>query len=300
MSAIQIAVPRIPATQIRRILFATDFSEASRKALPLVAAIARKYGSEIYLANIWFPLPYTMGSPDVPIMFEAEQHKDALERTRKIAESEELAGFPKTVIVEQGDVGEEIEALVRKQNVDLVVLSTHGRTGWKHVLMGSVAEYLLRKLTCPVLTVGPRLSEGLSHEFAFRRILFPTDLSVEARELFPYFASLAAQEGGDIAVVHVLPEETGVNPDAATLAEPLRKDMESVYSRYVPIGCRAEFAITFGDPATRIVDLALARNVGLIGMGVRHASEVVTHFQNTIAYGVVLRATCPVLTCRAK
>lgn len=299
MSTVPVAIPSLPATQLKRVLYATDFSEASRRALPLLSAIAKKYGSEIYIANIWFPLPYSMGSPDAPLAFEAEQAEDALTRTREISESEQLAGVPKTLIVEQGDVGEEIARIVRERSVDLVLLSTHGRTGWKHLLMGSVAERLFRNLRCPVLTVGPRLSERFSREFPLKKLLFAVDFSQESRMVFPLVSSLAAQRNCELVLVHVLPEETGLNPEARRLAEPLRKDMESVYSPYLEKGCKAEFVIDFGDPAKRILDLAQAKNVDLIAMGVRNAPEFVTHFRNTITYRVVLQATCPVLTYRA-
>jgi nucleotide-binding universal stress UspA family protein len=294
-----VAIPTMPAAQLKRILYATDLSEASRKALPLLSAIARKYDSEIYVANIWFPLPYSMGAPDAPLALEAQQSEDALSRTREISESEQLAGVPKTLVVEQGDVVEEIAKIVREQNVDLVLLSTHGRTGWKHLLMGSVAESLFRNLRCPVLTVGPRLSERFSRAFTLKKLLFAVDFSEESRTVFPYVASLASQQDCELVLVHVLPEETGMNPESRRLAEALRKDMESVYSPYLEKGCKAEFVIDFGDPAKRILDLAEIKGVDLIAMGVRNAPEFVTHFRNTITYRVVLGATCPVLTYRA-
>jgi nucleotide-binding universal stress UspA family protein len=288
----------VPAVQVRRILYATDFSEASCAALPLVSAFARQYGSTVYIAHIWSPLPYSMVTPESASTLEDGQERQAQTKASELQASAELAGLRTAVIVEPGDPVEELNRTVCEQNIDLVVLSTHGRTGWKHLVMGSVAEELFRNLTCPVLTVGPCFSKWFSEESQLRSILFPTDLSEESRSVFPYLASLASEYKSDLTVMHVLPEETGTNPDARRLAEPLRKEMEAMFSPHISSRCRAQFVIEFGDTAKSILIIAEGRNVDLIGMAVRKALPISTHFRNTTAYRVVLGAQCPVLTCR--
>jgi nucleotide-binding universal stress UspA family protein len=288
----------VPAVQVRRILYATDFSDASRAALPLVSAIARQYGSKVYIAHIWSPLPYSMVTPESASTLEDGQERQAQTKAGELHASAELAGLRTAVIVEPGDPVEQLNRIVCEQNIDLVVLSTHGRTGWKHLVMGSVAEELFRNLTCPVLTVGPCFSKWFSEESQLRSILFPTDLSEESRSVFPYLASLASEYKSDLTVMHVLPEETGTNPDARRLAEPLRKEMEAMFSPHISSRCRAQFVIEFGDTAKSILIIAEGRNVDLIGMAVRKALPISTHFRNTTAYRVVLGAQCPVLTCR--
>jgi nucleotide-binding universal stress UspA family protein len=288
----------LPKVQVRRILYATDFSEASRAALPLVSAIARQYGSQIYIAHIWPPLQYSMVTPEVVSTLENRQEREAQAKASGLLATTELAGLEATVIVQPGDPVEEVNRVVRQQNIDLVVLSTHGRTGWKHFAMGSVAEELYRSLTCPVLTIGPCFS-GLSENSQVKSILFPTDLSEESRSVFPYLASLASEYQSELTLIHVLPEETGANPDARRLAEPLRKEMESMFSDQISPRCDAQFVIEFGHTAKCILSQAQRRNVDLIGMGVRKAVAISTHLRNTTAYRVVLEAECPVLTCRS-
>lgn len=266
--------------------------------LPLVSALARRYGSEIYLANIAASVPYSMGGA-APAAQETEELNDALAKAKRFAKSPELANLQIKIIVEEGDVTDEISRIVQEQNIDLVVLNTHGRTGWKHLLMGSVAESLLRELGCPVLTVGPRLSKTYSQGLTINTILFPTDLSNEACTAFPYFAGLAADHRSELIIVHILPEEAGVNPDARRLAEPLRQEIRSAYSPFLLPESSADFVIGFGDPAARILELAETRNAALIGMGIRRVPELVTHFRNTVTYRVVLQSSCPVLTIRA-
>jgi nucleotide-binding universal stress UspA family protein len=298
MNALAISPP-VPAVQVKRILYATDFSDASRMALPLISTIARKYGSQVFITNIFPPIPYSMGPPEVLATMENKQRNEAQAKAQDLSNSAELAGLQAAVIVQPGDAVEEIDRIVHDQKIDLVVLSTHGRTGWKHLLMGSVAEELFRKLTRPVLTIGPCFTKVFSEKSRIKTILFPTDLSKESRIVFPYLASLASENKSELILIHVLPEEAGTNPDARVLAEPLRKEMETVFTPHISALCRAEFVIDFGNPAERILALADLRGVDLIGMGVRKAPEFITsHFRNTVAYRIVLGAECPVLTWR--
>jgi nucleotide-binding universal stress UspA family protein len=293
-----LAAPTLPAIRVKRVLYATDFSDASRTVLPVVSAIARKYGSQIFIANICSFVPYTMGSPQTVAAMDDKLRSEAQAKAEELSQAAELAGIQTAVIVQPGDVVDEIDRVVHEQNIDLVVLGTHGRTGWKHLVMGSVAEELFRRLSCPVVTIGPRFSRS-SEKDQVKRILFPTDLSQESRIVSPYFASLAAENEAELILLHILPEETGTNPDARTLAEPLRKEMETIFSPQISPQSHAEFLIEFGDPAVSILLLAQRRNVDLIAMGVRQGAEFLTaHFRNTVAYRVALGAECPVLTWR--
>ena len=159
-----VVIPILPEIAINRILYATDFSDASLAALPLVSTIARSYGSRVFVVNVSTPLPYTMVSPEAA---GALQHKDELETRSKVQQllnTKELAGLSATAVVRSGIPTQELTRLVREQNIDLAILGTHGRTGMKHLLMGSVAEDLFRHLPCPVLTVGPNISKPSMQE----------------------------------------------------------------------------------------------------------------------------------------
>ncbi len=298
MNAPAILVPIVPKIELKRILYATDFSEASRAALSLVSTVARRYGSEVFVANIWAPIPYTLLTPQNASTFNQAQENEARSRAHALLNTKELNGLPTTVIVQAGGPAVELNRIVRKQKIALVIMGTHGRTGFKHLLMGSVAEELLRSLPCPVLTAGPNVSKGSMQGTAIKHILFPTDLSEESQSVFPYLASLASEYAASLTLLHVLPIETATNPDAKSLAEPWRKEIERIFSPQLDPRISAEFLIDFGDTAERILAHAGTGNVGLIGLGVRSAADITTHFRNTVAYRVLLGAHCPVLTSR--
>ena len=292
-----VVIPILPEVTLNRILYATDFSEASLAALPLVSTIARRYGARVFVTNVWTPVPYTMVSPEAAGALQNKDERETRFKVRQLLNTKELAGLSATAIVKAGTPSQELGRLVREKNIDLAILGTHGRTGLKHLLMGSVAEELFRNLPCPVLTVGPNVPKR-SLETQLKHILFPTDLSDESRSVFPYLVSLASEYEASLTLLHVLPVETGANPDARSLAEPLRQEMKSIFSPHIDARCRAEFIVDFGDTVERILAHAQTGNADLIGMGVRHAAEITTHFRNTVAYRVVLQAHCPVLTSR--
>jgi nucleotide-binding universal stress UspA family protein len=300
MNAQVVVVPIVPRIELKRILYATDFSEASLSALPLVSTIARQYASQVFVANIWSPVSYTLVTPENASTVDQAEAGEARAQARALLATRELSSLPVTVIVEPGSPEVELSRIVRQQKIDLVIVGTHGRTGFKHLVMGSVAEELLRTLPCPVLTVGPNVSKRSMESAEIKHVLFPTDLSDESRTVFPYLASLASEYRAVLTLLHVLPIETATNPDARSLAEPLRQEMQKIFYPHIDPRSPAEFVIDFGDTGERILAHAESGKANLIGLGVRRAAEITPHFRNTVAYRVLLGAHCPVLTTRAE
>ena len=201
MNAQAIVVPIVPQIELKRILYATDLSPASLTALPLVSTIARKYGSHVFVANIWTPFPYTVVTPESTTALDIHQEDEVRAEASALLTSKELSGLRATMIVEPGSPAAELSRIVRQQNIDLAIIGTHGRTGFKHLLMGSVAEELFRGLPCPVLTVGPHCSKQAMESAEIRHILFPTDLSEESADRIPLcrFSGLPVQRITDPA-----------------------------------------------------------------------------------------------------
>ena len=135
----------IPAP-IKRILFPTDFSETSMAALGHAERLAANTGAEILVLHV-FPIPDVWGSGGKT----DEVHQTAKEQLADI--QPQMAGVRMQHVAHGGPPGETICWLAQKRNCDLIVLGTHGRTGLAHLLMGSVAEYVVQHAPCPVLTV---------------------------------------------------------------------------------------------------------------------------------------------------
>jgi nucleotide-binding universal stress UspA family protein len=200
------------------------------------------------------------------------------------------------LLLSRGKAAPEIARLADRHNISLVVMSTHGRTGFKHRVLGSVAEEVVRTLRCPVLTVGPRLAERFAKVESMRNILFPTDFSIESLEVFPYLASLAHEYQSRITILHVLSPETAKSPDVKNQAERLREQMKRALVNEISPRCETDYVIDSGDPAETILGHARRIDADLIGLGVRGTSDIARHFHETVAYRILAEAECPVLT----
>jgi nucleotide-binding universal stress UspA family protein len=185
---------------------------------------------------------------------------------------------------------------VHQSHIDLAIVSTHGRTGLKHLLLGSVAEELFRNLPCPVLTIGPKMARQFGATSEIKEILFPTDLSYESGAVFPHLAAVAAEYKSHMTLLHVVPRSHGRNSTDGEQSESLRQAMHRMFCAQIDPRCEGKLIVEAGDPVERILAHARADNVDLIGFGTRKAGEISTHFRNTVPYRVLLEAECPVLT----
>ncbi|MGD0672466.1 MAG: universal stress protein [Candidatus Binatus sp.] len=144
-----------------KIVAATDFSEDSTLALTFAQELAAKFSAEIVLVHVDQPLAPVMMTPELgPAMdvgamgrIAEEQRMLAQKELDKIAGKLREAGLKVKVQLKVGSPFMEILRAAQSENADLIVLGTHGRTGLAHVLMGSVAERVVQKSPCPVLTI---------------------------------------------------------------------------------------------------------------------------------------------------
>jgi nucleotide-binding universal stress UspA family protein len=136
--------------KFQRILFATDFSPASDAALKYAQALARDTGAVLSIVHVEeIPTPYAGGEmllpqPDFP-------NPEIRKMLEAVVPSDKTIKYEHHLVL--GTAAEDIVRIASEQNANLIVIGTHGRTGLKRVLMGSVAEAVMRRATCPVLTV---------------------------------------------------------------------------------------------------------------------------------------------------
>jgi universal stress protein A len=142
---------------LRRILVPTDFSEHSRHALSYGVALAEKFGAELHLLNVfqellvYQPDVVTAGPPvSLPVGALAAAGRAALD---KLIADEHLERLQVHSDVREGSPVEEIVDYAHEHGIDLIVIATHGRGWLAHLLMGSVAEKVVRKAPCPVMAV---------------------------------------------------------------------------------------------------------------------------------------------------
>lgn len=144
-------VPVSPVFELKKILVPVDFSSCSQKALHYAIPFAKKFGAELLLLHVVEPL-VLVGAPEGMTEDVVESTEDVQNRLRGVRESVP-ADIATRTLVRAGSPHFEIIGVAKEFGVDLVILSTHGRTGLEHVLIGSTAERVVRRLGCPVLVV---------------------------------------------------------------------------------------------------------------------------------------------------
>jgi nucleotide-binding universal stress UspA family protein len=284
---------------LTKILVTTDFSPESDRAMDYALALARRYDARIYLAHVLVPDPFLYAEPALAESTYEKVRQAAEQGMADILVSGKLRGIPHEVLLEEGTVWPVLEKLIEKHEIDLVITGTHGRGKVQKVLIGSVAEEIFRQATCAVMTVGPRFKGETAREVELKNILFATDFGAGAEKAAAYAFSLAQEHGARLTLLHVIQEAT------AFTEESVRRQRENYIERMkqlMPAGaenwCKPEFRATFGAAAEEILTMARETNADLIVMGAKARKGLAGHMPVTIAYNVVTKAGCPVLTVR--
>lgn len=155
--------------QVRTILIPTDFSECGNYALSYASSLARTFGASIICLHVIEPIVPTVGysgmTDALPIADISDQLENSAERELpKLAECEECEGLNVEELIVHGEAASEIVRVAQDRQVDLIVVSSHGRTGWGRILFGSTAEAVVRHASCPVLVVKPPPEEVSSKQ----------------------------------------------------------------------------------------------------------------------------------------
>ena len=135
----------------KKIVCPTDFSDGSFRALAEASEMAAQSGAEIYLLHVLGIIPPST-EPGVPEP-QVWRHSDVESELRKLAVPLTSRGIRVQYVVADGDAAEGIVHTAEKVGADLIVIATHGNTGWRHLAFGSVTEKVVRLAACPVLTI---------------------------------------------------------------------------------------------------------------------------------------------------
>jgi CPA2 family monovalent cation:H+ antiporter-2 len=294
--------------EIRRILCPIDFSQTSRHALDHAVAIAKWYRSEITLLNV-MPL-----EPQPPIRLAGTGESDVSfipdrrsmeEELRAWSEPARREGIKADIRVDQGAAASQIVEHARRANTDLLVIGTHGLSGFERFLLGSVTEKVLRKASCPVMTVPP--ASSTTAKIPYKRLLCPVDFSESSLAALRFACSIAKEANADLTLLHVCespPDDERLlrrfeEPTFRQLAEENARDrLEALVTDDLRTWASPSTAIAHGKPYREILSLAEREATDLIVIGVRGPNVFdLTAFGSTTNQ-VVRHASCPVVTLK--
>lgn len=304
---------------VARILCPIDFSEASRHALDEAIVIAQFFNARMTVLHVhsqaYLPVPAYGMPTDVGTLTLSPEDTDRLRQdVEQFVTPARAAGLAVSIVVEPGMPVSHILATAKALPADLIVIGTHGLSGFERLVLGSVTEKVLRKATCPVLTVPPR-AEG-SAAVPFKHIVCAVDFSETSLKALTTALSLAQEADAELTLVHVLEWPSLTTHDIMTAASPelgtagvfdferyrtlLEADAAERLKTLVPAGakewCTPETRILHGKPWAEILSAATARHADLIVLGVRGRHPIDVMLFGSTANQLVRRATCPVLT----
>jgi nucleotide-binding universal stress UspA family protein len=283
-----------PQITLKNVLFATDFEVSASRALPFAVALANQYEAKLYAAHV-IPLEaYALASPQSIDRVLKEAGDFAGYTLNQIIGSLRCRGLRCDVLLGEGNVAEVLEEWVRTYCADLVVVGTISRAGWGKVVLGSVAEEVIREATCPVLTVGPHVTTLASD--GVHSIICATDFSSPSLRALEFALSLAHEYKAHLTLVHVIEPSLRDSPRLAMQQDENR--LRDMIPPQPELLYRPEVIVETGAVADRILNLAADLSADFIVMGVRGAgafAQTASRF-GSIAHRVVALAPCPVMT----
>ncbi len=283
---------------VSNILFATDFSPHSNAALPYALAIAHQFGAKLFGAHVLSSDDFIYPAPEAwPAQLQQEQRlgEEVIARLE-----EQLRGVPHQALSGAGDVWTVVERLVREHDIDLIVVGSHGRTGARKLLMGSVAEKIFRQAPCPVLTVGPKVVDQDNSVAELNRVLLATDFGKASSAAASYAVSLAHEHQARLSLLHVLEQSRPGALSPEPESDLLFRRLQELVPPDSELLSHPDYFIQFGLPADRILQFSCAHEIDLIVIGVHSPDSVsaATHLAHSTAQHIVAHAACPVLTVR--
>jgi nucleotide-binding universal stress UspA family protein len=276
-------------TLIRRILSPVDESSFSERALRHAAALASVYDGELRVVRV---LPQSaMGPANAP------------DRDLEAFVARALSRGGASTLIRTGPVAGEILRHASEWPADLVVMGTHGVSGFRRLLLGSVTEQVVRRASCPVLTVPPHASPGMEGHVAFGTILCAVDFSGASTRALTYALSLAREAAGRLLLLHVLEwfdeeEEPAVTHAFRTSEEDAREELDELLPADVRSWRGLELVVGHGSPYVEVLRVAGDRRADLIVLGEHGRGAIDRTIFGSTAERVVRQATCPVLTVR--
>lgn len=296
----------------RKILIPLDGSPFAERVVAFVRVIANPRTSELLLVHVTQPSQYyAVLVPDamhtVDVTHWQEQAENYLNRMTAELQSE---GYDVTSVMTEGDVASTLCDVADAQNVDLIAMTTHGRSGIEKWVLGSVADRVVRSARQPVFLVRPQ-AEQLPVT-PVRRILVPLDGSLLAEKALPEAISLAKVNSSEIwllqsvefpeywgeeyAGMHALPPIISTEEQEAAARAYLLKMAEGLTAEKIP----TQIVVTTGHAASAISDVVADNDMDLIVMCTHGRSGLSRWVFGSVAEKVVRLAECPVLLIRAQ
>lgn len=278
------------------ILFATEIPPNER-AFNFALAQAREFAADLVIFHAYDTLVVAASETSGIRYYDyASAARTEIKHLEPLAQRTRDAGVKCEVVVRPGLPADQILAYLRERHIDRIVMGTHSPGPIGKLLVGSVAEAVLRSSSVPVFIVGPEVVDGSYRNFVTRTILCAVSFIESSYLVASFAAEVAAQQNARLVLQHVIRPQDRAEVLAARTIEEIDDDLLGL----VPAELRDEISIQTivvpGDPTEELLYQSRAQQADLIVLGAHGASAFAAVARHGMVYKVLAHSHCPVLT----
>ena len=288
--------------RLKSILCPIDFSDFSAAAYQYALSLAEYYKARIvalHVVELWkYPFAdYAAHEADYAKFSRALNEGGEVQLLRFVKEYS-ATGLQPELVVRQGNAPNCILSFAQKENMEVIVMGTHGRRGFDRLVLGSTTDRVMRKAACPVLVVSnpshKALGTGPDGRHRLSRIVYCTDFSNNSERARGYAISLAAEYSAELTLLHVAENSPDLARAEAIIAE-RTQELDKLVSETERKNLNVRSAVRFGQPYEEIVRHATEAQASLIIMTTRGGDAVDRAVFGSTTYRVIQLGPCPVL-----
>lgn len=288
--------------QLRSILCPIDFSDFSAAAYQYALSLGEYYKARIlvlHVVELWkYPFADYAAQEADYARFSRAMNDGGDVRLRRFVNQYPAERVQPELVVHQGNASNCILSFAQKENIEGIIMGTHGRRGFDRLVLGSTTYRVIRKAACPVLVVSntshQALATGPDGRHRLSRIVYCTDFSNNSERAGGYAISLAAEYGADLTLLHVA-ENASDSPKAESILSDRLQELNKLVSDEEPNNFNVRAVVRSGKPYEEIVRHATEAHASLVIMTARGGDAVDRAVFGSTTYRVIQLGPCPVL-----
>lgn len=282
--------------QFKRILVAIDFSKRTPQVLSTAIQIANIFESELFLVHAAALAVYGTGAEPVPLETFDVNLRIAQACMAELVEAEPaLVNLTHKEIVAYATPLDLVRQVIADSNIDLVITGSHGKSGIEHLMLGSVAECILRTVRCPVMVIGSKVA---LQTVGFSSILLAAALTATGSQSAQCAAAFAEHFHSRLTLLHVVEPKMARTVQPELLEDRLLAKLQELIPAGSPVRATVSSRVEYGKAGDVIASVALYKRADLVVMGAGEERPLSDRTPWSTLAEVIRRVRCPVLCVR--
>ena len=290
--------------QLKSILCPIDFSDFSAAAYQYALSLAEHYKAKVvalHVVELWkYPFAdYAAYEADYA-KFSGALNEGGEVKLRQFVEKHSPGGIRPQLVVHQGSPSDWILSFAQTENIELIVMGTHGRRGFDRLVLGSTTDRVMRRAACPVLVISKASHSSIAagpegrHGHRLSRILYCTDFSKNSERALSYAISATAEYDAELTLLHVV-EHVPHSLKKDELVVSCAGELDKLVAADMRKNCKIKMAVRVGKPYEQIVRHVVEEQIDMVAMAARGAEALDRAVFGSTTYRVIQLGPCPVL-----